>query len=104
VYLVYVQRAEELVSVVQTDCAEKEMQVVYRRMVQLEETLAAERDNVVQLHEIRAQLSAQIKDIKVSMNPFPLQRMIFLIPSSQVQGLYLQIDHDLFMRSRFPPW
>lgn len=66
------QRAEVLESVVQSGCAEQEMQMLYRHLVQLEETLVAERDNVIQLHERRAYLSSQIKDAKVSINPFPL--------------------------------
>jgi hypothetical protein len=99
--LLYVQRAVQCGCADSSGHAVQEMQVLNRRLVQLEETLAAERDSVVQLHESRAQLSAQIKDIKVSMNPFPLRRTIFPFPCRQVMGLYLQIDHDLFMRFQF---
>ncbi|KDR21188.1 hypothetical protein L798_03594 [Zootermopsis nevadensis] len=61
------QRAEVLESVVQSGYAEQEMQMLYRHLVQLEETLVAERDNVIQLHERRAYLSSQIKDAKCNL-------------------------------------
>jgi len=69
------QTAEELLSVLQSSYAHssgQEMQVLNRRLVQLEETLAAERDNVLQLHKNGALLYAQIKNIKVSTDPSSL--------------------------------
>jgi hypothetical protein len=64
----------------------QEMRVLNKRLVQLEDMLAAERDNVVQLHESRALLSTQIQAIKVSTHPFSLNRMLFLSLLSQVNS------------------
>jgi hypothetical protein len=85
VYLVYVQTPEEI----QSGCrcrkgrAIQEMQVLNRRLVQLEEELAAERNNVMHLHESRALLSAQIRATKVSTHSFSLNRIFFLNLASQ---------------------
>jgi phage gp37-like protein len=77
VYVVYMQTVEEI----QPGCrcskgqAIQEMQMLNRRLVQLEEMLAAERNNVMHLHESRALLSAQIHATKVSTHYFSLNRI-----------------------------
>ncbi|XP_069697908.1 cingulin-like protein 1 [Periplaneta americana] len=63
------QRAEELLSVVQSNSglAVQETHMLNRRLMQLEEMLTIERMNVVKLQESRARLSAQMKEIKCSL-------------------------------------
>lgn len=68
------------------DQAIQEMLELNRHLVELEKMLAAERNNMVHLHEIRAILSAQMRATKVCTHPFSLNTMFFLRLASQLNS------------------